>query len=133
MKKLTNLLSFVLVITFISATAVANSTALPEGTETFCKTWNISGEIVGGVQQAPEAIMAGDQLIINLDNTISVTFNGVTLTGTYVLVGGNTWLSASLSDGSSMRLKVLSITETTLQVEHINAESVHRIFVFTAL
>ena len=133
MKKLTNLLSFALVITFISVTAVSKAAALPDGTEPFCKTWNISGEIVAGVQQAPEAIMAGDQLIINLDNTISVTFNGVALTGTYVLVGGNTWLSISLSDGSSLRLKVLSITETTLQVEHINAESVHRIFVFTAM
>jgi len=133
MKKLTNLLSFALVITFISASAVSNAATSPEGTEPFFKTWNISGEIVAGVQQAPEAIMAGDQLIINIDNTISVTFNGVTLAGTYVLVGGNTWLSISLIDGSSLRLKVLSISETTLQVEHINAESVHRIFVFTAL
>lgn len=59
--------------------------------------------------------------------------SGVTLTGTYILVAGNTWLSISLSDGISMRFKILSITETTLQVEHINAESVHRIFTFTAL
>lgn len=133
MKKLTNFLSFALIITFTTATVVANAATLPEGTETFCKTWNISGEIVAGVQQAPDAVMAADKLIINLDNTISVTFQGVTLTGTYILVAGNTWLSISLSDGTSMRFKILSITETTLQVEHINAESVHRIFTFTAL
>ncbi len=133
MKKLSNLISFALFITFISATAVSSAATLPDGTEQFCKTWNISREIVAGTQQSPEAAMAEDQLIINLDNTISVTFQGESLTGTYVIVGGNTWLSISLIDGTSLRLKIMSISETTLQVEHVNAESVHRIFVFTAL
>lgn len=37
MKKLTNLLSFALIITFTTATVVANAATLPEGTETFVR------------------------------------------------------------------------------------------------
>ena len=121
------------IITLVSNSGIIKASVMPPVTNPFCKTWNLTGEIVTGVEQAPEAIMAGDKLIINEDLTITVTFNGVETDGTYVLVGDNTWLSISLNDGSSLRLKVLNITETTLQVEHINAESVHRIFVFTAL
>lgn len=133
MKKSTGFLSFIIVMTFVATGYNIKAAVVTPDTNPICKTWNITAETVLGVDQAPEASMAGDKLIINEDNTISVKFMGIESTGTYNLVGDNTWLSISLADGTALRLKVLSVTATTLTVDHVNSASEHRIFVFTAL
>ncbi len=133
MKKSTNFLSFILVITIVAASFNTNAAIVAPDTNPICKTWNLSAETVLGIDQAPEASMVGDKLIINEDNTISVKFMGIESTGTYILVGDNTWLSITLADGKALRLKVVSVSATTLTVDYVNSVSEHRIFVFTAL
>lgn len=100
-------------------------------TDPLFQHWILDAVIVDGAQVEPGAIMVGDILYINDDNTIQTILSGITLNGTWMIDQTNTLLTITSTDLTSyLRLRILEMTDTALKIQQVNEEGVITILLF---